>query len=96
MADNIHALPNAIIPGKQVEPNEEAVQLCKDILQLAEEGKVRSVAFATISHDGSNSTGWSSPVEKPLLLGAAIHRLAFRYETAQSDGEPSDLPSTRA
>lgn len=96
MADNIHALPNAIIPDQQIEPNAEAVQLCKDILQLAEEGKIRSVAFATISNDGSNSTGWSSPVERPSLLGAAIHRLAWRYESAQSDGELSDLPSTRA
>lgn len=96
MADNIHALPNAVIPGQQIEPNPEVVQALEDLLQLAREGKIQAIAHAYVANNNDVITGWRFRVERDAYLTSAIHRLAWRWESCAGEGGDVDMPSTRA
>ena len=96
MADNIHALPNAIIPSQQITPNPEVVEICEDLLQLAREGSIQSIAHAYVLHSGEVITGWRLSQHQAVNMASAIHRLAWKWEAAVEEGPPVDLPSNRA
>ena len=98
MTEKVHALPGVTLPDSPVKPDPEVVQVCEDMLQLAREGKIQSIAHAYVTNADVIVTGWRLRAEdrySDLSLSAAIHRLAWRWEAAAEDGHEVDMPSKR-
>jgi hypothetical protein len=76
-----------VIPIQRTKSDEQIIETLREILQKAEEGDVKAVAFCVVLRSTKTaSVGWQGTVDRDAL-GYAISRLHFDFYDLSSDGE---------
>lgn len=76
---NVVELQPGCIPGK---PNDEIIATLEGLLERAKAGTLTAIAYAIVSVDGSQGTGWDGSAGTRHPLGTAIMMLNHRYSGA--------------
>ena len=76
---NVISLAPGNIPG---EPASEIIATLEGLLERAKQGQLTGLAYATVSLDGSQGTGWDGVAGTRHPLGTAIMVLNHRYADA--------------
>lgn len=66
-------------------PNERVIAHCKKLLEKAEKGEIRAIAYALVEHGtlsevGSVSWGWTNEPSTMFVLDASISALRHRWD----------------
>jgi len=92
MSADIRSLPREHIERFAPDPN--VVEHCYALLQAAKEGRLRGIAYATVSHDGLTeaalaASGFVSPVQFGVFaMSHAIGMLTRRWGQYCDEGAP--------
>lgn len=67
------------------EPNERVITHCKKLLEKAEKGEIRAIAYALVEHSdlsavGSINWGWTNEPVTMFALDASISTLRRRWD----------------
>lgn len=92
----IHTLPGVSLADAQWPmANAEVVKICEDILKLANDEKIRAIAYAFVDNAARTAQGWSTGEQGHRLM-ASVSYLQHRYAASEVvDSDPTDMPSAR-
>lgn len=76
---NVIALAPGNIPG---EPDPEIIATLEGLLERAKSGELTGLAYATVTLDGTQGTGWQGVAGTRHPLGTAVMMLSHRYASA--------------
>lgn len=74
---NIHALPGAHVPS--TEPNPDVVAVCRNLLAMAEDGRLQSVVGTGFCADGGRIGVWADAHANVYEMLGAIAWLQHEY-----------------
>ena len=73
--------PDVLMSGK---PNQDVVDMLKEILARAEAGDIRALAYAAVTHDDVAVTSFTDGLNRFMLLGA-LDYVKHRINTSIED-----------
>lgn len=81
MAD-IHTLKdNVVLPGR---PSEDAVDICRELLRMAEAGEIVGLAYVTVQPNGRPITGWGvEGITNSFVLISGVAHLLYSMNRDQ-------------
>lgn len=73
-------------------PNEKVIEHCKNLLEKAEKGEIRAIAYAlversTLNEVGSINWGWTNELATMFALDASISTLRRRWDVELTNND---------